>query len=166
MAEPTKKTPHIREAVASFADREHFGKAVTELLAAGFAASDLSVLASHDSLAAAGDTDLSKQPPSWLPSSLSDEIKYIGPLTVAGIVVLSGGPVAAGIAALVAAGLGGAALKEILDRYTTRHTAEFAAALEAGAVLLWVRCESDAQEQRAMRILEAAGGRHGHIHLR
>jgi hypothetical protein len=167
MAESIPKTPHIREAVASFADREHFGRAVAELLAAGFATSDLSVLASHDSLEAAGDSATSaKGTPSWLPSSLSDEIKYIGPLTVAGIVVLSGGPVAAGLAALVAAGLGGAALKEILDRYTTRHTDEFAAALEAGAVLLWVRCESDAQEQRAMRILEATGGRHSHIHLR
>ncbi|MBV8653873.1 MAG: hypothetical protein JO255_20610 [Alphaproteobacteria bacterium] len=163
MANPTKKTAHIREAVASFADREHFGKAVAELLAAGFASGDLSVLASHVTIAAA---DASKEARSWLPSSLADEIKYIGPLTVAGIVVLSGGPVAAGIAALVAAGLGGAALKEILDRYTTRHTAEFAAALKAGAVLLWVRCENEAQEQRAMRILEAAGGRHGHIHQR
>jgi hypothetical protein len=163
MAEPSKKTPHIREAVASFADREHFAQAVAQLLAAGFASGDLSVLASHVSIDAANPP---KEAPSWVPSSLADEIKYIGPLTVAGIVVLSGGPIAAGIAALVAAGLGGAALKEILDRYTTSHTEEFAAALQAGAVLLWVRCADDVQEQRAMGILEATGGRHGHIHQR
>ena len=61
-------------------------------------------------------------------------MKYIGPLTIAGIIVLSGGPIAAGIAALVGAGLGGAALKEILDRYTAgHHSEEFAAALQAGA---------------------------------
>ena len=65
-----------------------------------------------------------KEAPSWDTGSLADEIKYIGPLvTVAGIVVLSGGPMAAGIAALVAAGLGGAALKEILDdELTTSHS--------------------------------------------
>ena len=163
MADPSKKSSHIREAVASFADREHFGKAVAELFAAGFASGDLSVLASHVSIGAA---DPQKEALSWLPSSLADEVKYIGPLTVAGIVVLSGGPIAAGIAALIAAGLGGAALKEILDRYTTRHTEEFAAALQAGAVLLWVRCEDDVQERRAMGILATTGGRHGHIHQR
>jgi hypothetical protein len=163
MAESVENAPLIREAVASFADREHFGKAVEDLLAAGFAPGELSVLASHDSLEAAGDM---KDKPSWLPDSLADEIKYVGPLTVAGIIVLSGGPVAAGIAALVAAGLGGAALKEILDRYTTRHSTEFAAALEAGAVLLWVRCTTSQQEGRALRILEGAGGSHAHVNGR
>ena len=163
MAEPVEKSPLIREAVASFADREHFAKAVEDLLAAGFAAGELSILASHDSLEAAGEMT---EAPSWLPDSLADEIKYVGPLTIAGIIVLSGGPVAAGIAALVAAGLGGAALKEILDRYTTRHSTEFAAALQAGAVLLWVRCATSDQEVRALRILEAAGGRHAHVNGR
>jgi hypothetical protein len=167
MAEPTEKHPLIREAVASFADREPFRKAVADLLAAGFAPSDLSVLASHDSLDIAGDVaGYSKEAHPWLPSSLADEIKYVGPLTVAGIIVLSGGPVAAGIAALVGAGLGGAALKEILDRYTTSHTEEFAAALRAGAVLLWARCTSGEQERRALSLLEAAGGRHAHVHER
>jgi hypothetical protein len=167
MAEPIEKHPLIREAVASFADRDHFRKAVADLLAAGFAPSDLSVLTSHDSLDVAGDVaGYSKEAHPWLPSSLADEIKYIGPLTIAGVIVLSGGPVAAGIAALVGAGLGGAALKEILDRYTTSHTKEFAAALDAGAVLLWVRCLGGDQERRALSILDAAGGRHGHVHER
>ena len=49
---------------------------------------------------------------------LADEIKYIAPLTVAGIILLSGGPIAATVAALVGAGLGGAALKELFDDYT------------------------------------------------
>jgi hypothetical protein len=88
-------------------------------------------------------------------------------LTAAGIIVLSGGPIAAGIAALIGAGLGGAALKEILDRYTgNQHSEEFAAALHAGAVLLWARCEDAERELSATRILEAAGGRNVHIHGR
>ena len=134
-------------------------------LAAGFEASDLSVLASHDSLAAAGEP--SAGGPKIMPAGLSDEIKYIAPLTVAGVILLSGGPIAATIAALVGAGLGGAALKELFDDYTApRHSEDFRAALEAGAALLWVRCEDADRELTATRILEEAGGRHVHVHGR
>jgi hypothetical protein len=165
MTEALASFPVVREAVASFPDREHFHAAVSKLLGAGFAPSDLSVLATHDSLAAAGEPDGGK--PTILPAGLADEIKYIGPLTVAGIVVLSGGPIAAAIAALVGAGLGGAALKELFDDYTApRHSADFRAALQAGAALLWVRCDDPDRELTATRILEQAGGRHVHIHGR
>jgi len=157
--------PIIREAVASFPDREHFHNAVSNLLAAGFETSDLSVLASHDSLAAAGEP--SAGGPKIMPAGLSDEIKYIAPLTVAGVILLSGGSIAATIAALVGAGLGGAALKELFDDYTApRHSEDFRAALEAGAALLWVRCEDADRELTATRILEEAGGRHVHVHGR
>jgi hypothetical protein len=165
MTEAARSFPVIREAVASFPDREHFRSAVAALLAAGFERCDLSVLASHDSLAAAeaatgGGTGI-------LPAGLSDEIKYIAPLTVAGIIVLSGGPIAAVVAALVGAGLGGAALKELFDDYTApRHSEDFAAALKAGAALLWVRCEDPDRELVATRLLEEAGGRHVHVHGR
>jgi hypothetical protein len=164
MTEAAASFPVVREAVASFPDRAHFHDAVSNLLAAGFAQSELSVLASHHSLAeaepGAGRARL-------LPAGLSDEIKYIGPLTVAGIVVLSGGPIAVAVAALVGAGLGGAALKELFDDYTAPpHSTDFEAALHAGAALLWVRCEDADRELTATRILEEAGGRHVHIHGR
>src|ERR1044071_782388 len=121
--------PVIREAVASFPDREHFRRAVS--------------------------------------AGLTEELKYIGPLTFTGIVLLSGGPLAATVAALVGAGLGGAALKEIFDDYTApAHRDEFSAALNAGAALLWVRCADSDLEARAVRILEESGGRHVHIHGR
>ena len=165
MTEAAKSFPVIREAVASFPDREHFRSAVSALLAAGFETSDLSVLASHDSLAAAGEPAGTE--PKLLPAGLADEIKYIAPLTVAGIVLLSGGPIAVAIAALVGAGLGGAALKELFDDYTApRHSENFKAALEAGAALLWVRCDDPERELTATRLLEEAGGRHVHIHGR
>jgi hypothetical protein len=165
MAESSPSFPVIREAVASFPDRDHFHRAVSNLLAAGFETSDLSVLASHDSLAAAGEPPARE--PKLLPAGLADEIKYIAPLTVAGIILLSGGPIAAVVAALVGAGLGGAALKELFDDYTApRHSEDFRAALEAGAALLWVRCEDPDRELTATRILEEAGGRHVHIHGR
>ena len=154
--------PVIREAVASFPDREHFKSAVRALLAGGFEPSDLSVLASHQPLSTAEEKsgDL-------IAASLSDELKYIAPLTVAGIVLVSGGPIAATVAALVGAGLGGAALKELFDDYAgPPHREEFAAALTAGAALLWVRCADSEIELRALRILEESGGGHVHIHGR
>jgi hypothetical protein len=162
MSETAPSFPVIREAVASFPDREYFRGAVSSLLAAGFEPSDLSVLASHEPLTAAEEHrgDL-------IAAGLTDEIKYIGPLTVAGIILISGGPIAATVAALVGAGLGGAALKELFDDYTgASHREEFAAALQAGAALLWVRCADPALELRAARILEEAGGRRVHIHGR
>jgi hypothetical protein len=162
MAETAASFPVIREAVASFPDREHFRRAVSNLLAAGFEPADLSVLASHEPLTAAEEHrgDL-------IAAGLTDEIKYIAPLTVAGIVLISGGPIAATVAALVGAGLGGAALKEFFDDYAgTPHREEFEAALKAGAALLWVRCADPELELRAARVLEEAGGRHVHIHGR
>ncbi len=165
MAGISASFPVVREAVASFADRAHFHRAVANLLAVGFAPSDLSVLASHESLTVAGEPN--NGTPRLLPAGLADEIKYIGPLTVAGIVVLSGGPIAAAIAALVGAGLGGAALKELFDDYTApRHRNDFEAALRAGAALLWARCEDADRELTATRILEEAGGHHVHVHGR
>jgi hypothetical protein len=165
MAEAARSFPVIREAVASFPDREHFRSAVSALIAAGFERSDISVLASHDSLAVADEA--AGTPKEALRAGLSDEIKYIAPLTVAGIIVLSGGPIALTVAALVGAGLGGAALKELFDDYTaSRHSEDFAAALKAGAALLWVRCGDPDRELTATRILEEAGGRYVHIHGR
>jgi hypothetical protein len=165
MSETTTPFPIIREAVASFPDREHFRSAVSALLAGGFAHDDLSVLASHDSLAVAEEA--TGTPKEVVRAGLTDEIKYIAPLTVAGIIVLSGGPIALTIAALVGAGLGGAALKEFFDDYTAaRHSEDFAAALKAGAALLWVRCPDPDSELAATRILEEAGGRHVHVHGR
>ena len=165
MTEAAKSFPIVREAVGSFPDREHFRNAVAALLAAGFDRSDLSVLASHDPLAAAEeDPGASK---GFLAAGLTDEIKYVAPLTVAGIIVLSGGPIAIAVAALVGAGLGGAALKELFDDYTAAHHSEdFAAALKAGAALLWVRCGDPDHELVVTRILEEAGGRHVHVHGR
>ena len=162
MAETARSFPVVREAVASFADRAHFRRAVSSLLAAGFRHEDLSVLASHQPLAAAEG-----EPGEFVAAGLSDELKYLGPLTVAGIVLVSGGPITATVAALVAAGLGGAAVKELFDDWAAApHREDFESALKAGAALLWVRCDDPELEIRATRILEESGGRFVHIHGR
>ncbi|HUK59024.1 MAG TPA: hypothetical protein VLV50_07310 [Stellaceae bacterium] len=167
-ADKDERFPIVREAVASFATRDQFRDAVRKLMAAGFAPADLSVLAGHESLEVAGRVaGYSHTPREYLFAGLTDEVNFLAPLTVAGIVLLSGGPIAAALAALVGAGLGGAAIKEVLDRYiANRHSADFAAALEAGAVLLWVRVADPDLEATAARVLSEAGGRNSHIHAR
>ncbi len=160
--------PVIREAVASFASKAQFRDAVRRLLAGGFKPTDLSVLATHDSLEVAGNVPgYPGTPGEALTAGLTDEVTYLAPLTIAGVVLLSGGPVAAAIAGLVAAGLGGAALGEVLDRYlANRHSAEFARAVAAGSVLLWVRVEDPELEPTAIRLLEEAGGKDAHMYGR
>jgi len=168
MAQGKPPPQAIREAVASFASRAELRAAVGQLLAAGFKPEDLSVLASHDSLEVAGELPGYRgKPGASLFAGLTDEVSFLAPLTVAGFALVSGGPVAVALAALVSAGLGGAALKELLDYHTAnQHSAEFAAALEAGAVLLWVAIADPAGERAALGILEKAGGRNAHLHAR
>lgn len=170
MAETQEKPPFpvIREAVAAFADKQQLRRAVTQLLASGFKPTDLSILGTHDSLEVAGEVPgYSGKPRTALLAGLTDEVTLIAPLTIAGFVLLSGGPVAIALAALVGAGLGGTAIKELLDYVAAnRHTSDFAAALHAGAALLWVRVGDPELEATAVRILEEAGGRHAHMHGR
>lgn len=165
MSEDRAPSSPVREAVASFPDRQHFHRAVRELLAAGFAASDLSVLATHDALATAGEPVLREK--QTFPGGLTDEIRFIEPLTAAGIVLLAAGPIAAVVAGLIGAGLGAAALKEVFDTAAAPpHQEDFQAALEAGSVLLWARCTNPQKEARAKRIMKSAGGQNIHVHAR
>ena len=152
------------EVVGRFADREGFTKAVEALLAAGFATSDLSVLDTHETLSAAGTSGAAWQEAL---SALVGEIKYVGPLTAAGLIGIATGPVGAAVSATMAAGLTGAALAELLETVrATPHTESFARALEGGAVMLWVRTEADDREARAREILNKYGAADVHTHTR
>ncbi|HUH84201.1 MAG TPA: hypothetical protein VLX85_06300 [Stellaceae bacterium] len=158
----------VREAVAAFADKAQLRAAVGAVLAGGFKPTDLSVLATHDSLEVAGGVPgYPGKPRQNLLAGLTDEVRFLDPLTIAGFAFLSGGPVALALAALASAGLGGAAIKEVLDYYAAnRHSAAFAAALKAGGVLLWVVVADPALEATAVRLLEEAGGKNAHVHAR
>jgi hypothetical protein len=157
-------TPTVTEVVARFDDRQHFETAVRGLTEAGFAATDLSVLDTHDSLA-------STEPPeeAWRTrlAGLTGEIKYVGPIATAGLIALAAGPVGAAVAGLVGAGVGVAAVRELLEESrATPHTDAFARALEYGAVLLWVRAETPDRQAEAQAILADAGGHDVHVHTR
>jgi len=170
MAETPQKPPFpvIREAVAAFADKDALRAAVAGLLKSGFKPTDLSVLATHESLEVAGEVPAYPgKPRQTLLAGLTDEAPLLMPLTIAGIALLSGGPVAAALAALAAAGLGGVALKEVLDRViANHHSAAVAEAIRTGSLLLWVRVDDPELEAPAVRRLEEAGGRNAHIFAR
>ncbi|MFQ5774510.1 MAG: hypothetical protein ACE5GS_08345 [Kiloniellaceae bacterium] len=154
----------ITEVVGRFAARDPFTAAVRDLLAAGFAPSELSVLDTHESIGAAGP-----QGEAWKQAlaGLVGEVNYVGPITAAGLIAIATGPIGAAIAGAVAAGLTGAALAELLDTVrATPHTESFARALEAGALLLWVRAEDPERQAEAREILTRHGAEDVHLHTR
>ena len=159
--EPSSGAPEI---VGRFADRESFSAAVAELRQSGFGHSDLSVLDTHESISASG-----KPSEAWKESlaGMVGEVKYVGPLTAAGLIAIATGPVGMALSGLMAAGITGAALHELLeDVRATPHTEAFAEALEKGAVLLWVIAEDDARQAQATEILARHGAADVHLHQR
>ena len=166
MTQMTEETvpAEVREVVALFSTRAGFDRAVEALLAAGFDRADLSVLASHTSLDAANPKG---KPRDEALTGLVGELKYAFPLTTAGLIAIVGGPIEAALAALVAAGVGGAAIKDYLDELTSHPKPdEFTRALEAGGVILWVRIDTPDQEAQAAALLEREGGVNVHVSVR
>jgi hypothetical protein len=152
------------EVVGNFATRDDFKAAVEALTSAGFAHDDISVLDTHESLSAAG-----KPSEAWQESlaGLVGEINYVGPITAAGLIALASGPVGVAVAGALAAGLTGAALVDLLEEVrATPHTEAFARALEAGAILLWVRAGDEAEARNAEDIMVRHGGSDVHRHVR
>ena len=154
----------VQEVVGRFAGREPFMAAVKELLEAGFGHADLSVLDTHESISAAGTPG-----EAWRETlaGLAGEINYVGPITAAGLIGIATGPVGAAVSAAVAAGFTGAALAELLAQVrATPHTESFARALEAGALLLWVRARDPERQAKASEILARHGAADVHLHAR
>ena len=152
-----------REVVALFSSRDAVMSAIEALLAAGFQRPDLSLLASHDSIDAAAPD------PGWRARlvALVDELRYEGPLVTAGLIAVAAGPVGALISGLIAAGIGGAALKDLMEKITARpHADEFARAVTAGSIILWVDVQDGAHEALAGKIMTQCGGVNVHTNLR
>jgi hypothetical protein len=153
--------PTIREVVGAFADRAHFQAAIARLTADGFTRSDISVLSSHNSLDAAQE-----EGKSWkdVMIAVAGDVKYEGPLVAAGLIALASGPVGAVLAGLLAAGIGGAAVKEVLDEVSAiPGSADFERALAAGAVILWVMVKDQLAEEKAKRALTETGASNVHV---
>ena len=158
----TDETSQACEVVGIFSARDGFEKTVAALKGSGFESTDLSVLASHESIAAAG-----KPERTWkeVLTAMVGELRFEGPLVASGAIVLAGGPTAAAIAAIIGAAVSGVAVKELLDEVTARpHTEQFERSLAAGGLILWVRAESDEQQRTAIDILTLHGAANVHVH--
>lgn len=159
-SEPEQALGFPCEAVGVIARQDQFERVVHALLAAGFERTDLSVLASHESLDAAGRPSTPWQD---LLLTLLGDVRVESALVASGAVFLAGGPLAATVAALIGAAVGGLALKDVLQEVTSQpHTEEFARSLAAGGLVLWVRAETPQRLAAALDILRAHGA--GNVH--
>jgi hypothetical protein len=71
------------------------------------------------------------------------------------------------IAGSIAAGVGAAAVKELVEEVTSApDSGEFARALEAGSVILWVAVSDEGQENLAKEILASHQAANIHIYER
>jgi outer membrane lipoprotein SlyB len=170
----------VREAVAVFEDWSSLETAVDELLEAGFAKEDISLLAGHDTVVAKLGhmyervEELEDDPNVPRTAFVSSkaigrrEDMVIGSLTVlpallaAGVVVASAGAVAAAIAGTAVAGAAiGTALARWMDQ---RHATWLQEQMDRGGILLWVRTPDTAAERRALGILTGHSVHDVHIH--
>jgi len=160
----------VREVVGVFSDRNGFTDAVTALRAAGVPDTDLSVLASHETIDAAAPEAAAPgigETVEDFVRALTGELKFAGPLGAAGVAILFGGPVGAVIGGVIAAGVSGLALKEALGEALAHpHHDAFDRAVAAGGIILWVRVDSEESETRAIQALEAAGAHNVHANDR
>ena len=164
MSEDKTLKDAVKEAVGTLAGRSQVQAAVAALQEAGFEPSDLSLLSSHESIAAA---DTHKNHMGEIMDAMGGDLKYLGPLAAAGFIMLASGPLAAVLAGIIAAGVGGLAIKELLEEsVATSHSDDFARALEAGSVILWVRVETEEQEKTALAIFKENGGENIHVNER
>jgi hypothetical protein len=149
-----------REIVASYPSRASFEGAVTALLAAGFDRTDLSVLGTHDSLAAAGRiAGYDPEPGARIEAGIAGEIGLLSSFTVAGVLLVMTGPVGIAAAALAGAAAGALAFRPFFDQLTeSRHAASFADAVSAGRILLWVRTPDAGRAETAEKLLTETGG--------
>lgn len=173
----------VREAVAAFHNFDQLQAAVDELLDYGFDRSEISVLASEKAVTeklghvyqrvseleddpnAPRTAFVSRDDVTEAKAFTISSLGYVGAVAAIGVIVASGGTLAAVIGGALLAGGAGAGLGSILARAIGRENAKnIETQIERGGVLLWVRTRDAAHEQRALEVLKKHGGADVHIH--
>jgi len=173
----------IREAVGVFHDDRSLQSAVDALLIAGFDQSHLSLLAGERTVEAKLGhrfekvSELEDDPAvptqAFVDSDSRTEAKgalvgglfYVGAVASVGLVVASGGTIAAAlIAGAVAGGAGGVVGAAFARFIEQRHAHRLQQQLDHGGLLLWVRTPTADDERRATDILRANGAGDVHVH--
>ena len=178
MAEKT-----VREAVGVFHDETALRDAAEELMTAGFDRSDLSLLAGDHAIeqklghaytkveALEDDPEVPSVAYSGSDSRPEAEgavvggLAYVGAVSTVGVIVASGGTVAAALVGAAIAGGIGTAIGVALAKLIGDHHAEYLKEhLEKGGLLLWVRTKDAAEEAKAKEVLTRNGAEDVHVH--
>lgn len=178
-----QESPALREAVAVFDTADTLQEAVDDLMSSGFDRTELSLLAAehaveeklghkYEKVAELEDEPNTARCCYVSTESIGDAEGALigGPLYVAaclaaGVVLASGGTMAAAIIGASLAGGAGGFIGGILAKLVgERHARHLQEQLEHGGLLLWVRTRDDAHEKRAVEILEKHSGRDVHVH--
>lgn len=173
----------VREAVGVFHDETALRDAADELMTAGFDRSDLSLLAGdhavEQKLGHAYKKVEELEDDAEVPSvaySGSDSrpeaegavvggLAYVGAVSTVGVIVASGGTVAAAIVGAAIAGGIGSAIGIALAKVIGDHHADYLKEhLEKGGLLLWVHTVDQEHETRACDILKKHGAEDVHVH--
>lgn len=176
-------TEVTREAVGIFHDPEELQSAIDELLSTGFHRAQLSLLASEQAVMEKLSHryrrvhDLADDPATPRAAYVSTEaigdaegaviggLMYVGATVATGAVVVSGGTLAAVIAAAALAGGAGGLIGSVLAKWIGHHHAHYLhEQLEHGGILLWVRTWTTADEERAVEILKKFSAEDVHLH--
>lgn len=162
MTQDTQK----REVVGLLAGKADLDACIKALESAGFDHSDISILSSHESPDLAANTPGDTVEDTSV-AALDEPLRYAFPLTTAGLIAVVGGPISAVLGGIIAAGVAGMAAKDYIDALISHpKPGEFARALEAGGVILWIYAATGNLEAKAVEILSAHGATNIHTSVR
>ncbi|WP_020590813.1 hypothetical protein [Kiloniella laminariae] len=186
MSLPAKDLSHqstVREAVGVFHTAKELEAAVDALLSAGFDRSELSLLASENSVneklghryssVAELEDDPDVPRTAYVEqdsivegkTALIGGLAYIGAVVAAAPVVASGGSLAVAIiGAVLAGGSAGIFGTFVAEWIGHKHAQDIESQLEHGGLLLWVTLRDAAHEEKALAILAAQGAADVHCH--
>jgi hypothetical protein len=166
------KLASVCEVVGVFHSAEDLESAIDELLSSGFDRAELSLLASEHAVATKlggyyrSTSEMADDPAvprtAFVSSAAIGDAKggligglaYLGATVAVGVVVVSGGALAATIAAAVLAGGAGGLIGSALAQWVGHHHAAYLRdQIENGGLLLWVRAWNESDEARALEIV-------------
>lgn len=173
----------VREAVGYFQTAAALEDAIDELLRSGFDRAELSLLAAESSVekklghAYQRVSELEDEPAVPRTAFVSTEaigdaegglvggLLYVGAVAATGMIVASGGTLAAALAGAVVAGSAGGLVGGALATLVgLQHARRLQEQLDHGGLLLWVRTWDPAREARALEILKGHSGHDVHVH--
>jgi hypothetical protein len=175
--------PTVREAVGVFSRPGDLQGAIDELLSSGFHRAELSLLAGehaveqklghcYDKVATLADDPrapraayVSTEAIGGAEGAVLGGLMYVGATAAAGAVVLSGGTLAAAIAAGALASGAGGLIGSILAKWIGEYHAQYLQEqIDRGGLLLWVRTCNPVKENRAVEILKKHSAHDVHLH--